>query len=742
MQHSYGLDAALNRSEKDLRYPISVALPLDDLANEFAHSPNYRRKIAELGERGYTHRRRVRGDGNCFYRSVGFAWLEALVARAASRDGSASTVEEEAALAAMLGGWPEASLFGDLAYEYMELLGMLRQLLGRGPAEALHIGSLLFEQLLMNLRFDLCVVLLVRLVVAAFLVNSAVDSDLCQTVVAQYGSVDAFVSSEVLPLGQEAEGTMIYLAAQELGTRMRIVQLDGKPGPLTDYQYPSEEYVSPLGVHICLLLRTGHYELLYHADMLKFKEAVELRGRCSYCHEPGSLPSDGLLACFHRMCTACASLASRSHNCADRCLLCTGAPIPRRPGSAPAGTRSVSSSAVVGTTILRDLGRRPLLPQDKVSCGDVPRSTEPWVPSACSANTLSSQLGCASVAGQAAARCRADGCDFFGSAETEGWCSRCFRESRHDAGGAGLGRRRSPVGGDGECRGGREATPPPPAAQHTALPGHLGCTCGYTCGTRVALQRHLAVVSSRAQAARSSPPRSPPARLRLSSGEGAQEKPPRAALVAPLAPPSPARAPAGEAPAESGEIPGGAAAAAAAAATATLAPPCPSGHTADAWGSPDGGRRLLSSRLQSRYAKDVAAAAAAVALDSCGVAGRLPADARASCLGCSCGYTCGTSRALERHLRRFPSGDPAHQPGLMDDTRDSPTEHGALALSAGAGGTTSFLLATWDATAATGGTPYLPPAPRRGALSPYTTRPSTAVAAGVWAGGVVCRSSC
>jgi len=39
---------------------------------------------------------------------------------------------------------------------------------------------------------------------------------------------------------------------------------------------------------------------------------------------------------------------------------------------------------------------------------------------------------------------------------------------------------------------------------------------------------------------------------------------------------------------------------------------------------------------------------------------------KVQCLGCSCGFTCGTTAALEKHLSKFP-GDLHHQPGVHED---------------------------------------------------------------------------
>lgn len=41
----------------------------------------YQRFADQIREKGYTHHRAVRGDGNCFWRSVSYAFLEKLIYR-------------------------------------------------------------------------------------------------------------------------------------------------------------------------------------------------------------------------------------------------------------------------------------------------------------------------------------------------------------------------------------------------------------------------------------------------------------------------------------------------------------------------------------------------------------------------------------------------------------------------------------------------------------------------------------
>ena len=46
-----------------------------DMREDFKFNEVLKRKIETLSERGYTHFRPVRGDGNCYYRAVGFGIL-------------------------------------------------------------------------------------------------------------------------------------------------------------------------------------------------------------------------------------------------------------------------------------------------------------------------------------------------------------------------------------------------------------------------------------------------------------------------------------------------------------------------------------------------------------------------------------------------------------------------------------------------------------------------------------------
>ena len=56
---------------------VSEKFPLQQLEQEFEADPVFKSKITKLGEK-YSQFRRIRPDGNCFFRAVGFRLFEKL----------------------------------------------------------------------------------------------------------------------------------------------------------------------------------------------------------------------------------------------------------------------------------------------------------------------------------------------------------------------------------------------------------------------------------------------------------------------------------------------------------------------------------------------------------------------------------------------------------------------------------------------------------------------------------------
>jgi len=299
---------ALLDMEINMRYPIGVATPLADLTTEFAHSSAHSSKIGDLVNRGYTRRRRVRGDGNCFYRALGHLWLDGLCVRAAARNASSESLAGCSKLLSM-----ESCRCPGLEEECDDLARAVRALL-RGEDASDDEGcwaKYLSHRLMVDQKFDLCLVSVLRQLVATFIVTGGEGE--CDLRPFLPESAEDFVREVILPMGKEAEGLVMRAAAELLQMHITIVHLDGSSGAAApEFHFPSEHYSSPIGLSACLLFRPGHYEVLYRAgDATSFADPEDLMGKCSCCMNLVSLRLADLRPCFHHVCETCSSQARR-----------------------------------------------------------------------------------------------------------------------------------------------------------------------------------------------------------------------------------------------------------------------------------------------------------------------------------------------------------------------------------------------------------------------------------------------
>ena len=85
MDTSHNQDDLILKQQEEIQKTIAASsdlvsdkLPLKTLEEEFANDEVYRSKIAKLSDK-YSEYRRIRPDGNCFFRAVGFRLFEWLL---------------------------------------------------------------------------------------------------------------------------------------------------------------------------------------------------------------------------------------------------------------------------------------------------------------------------------------------------------------------------------------------------------------------------------------------------------------------------------------------------------------------------------------------------------------------------------------------------------------------------------------------------------------------------------------
>lgn len=249
---------------------------LSSLAWDFRFNRDFGDKVRALEAMGYRGWRRVRGDGNCFYRAVGFGLLE----RLAAQEGARRTSWGEQ-ICHNLG----AVRFEDARHQagHEGLLDRVRRLAaGRAwdDTGANEVPVPVPTALRRSMRspgsaLDLALVRALRHVAAACLRKLAHDEEASAGIsyevvcLAQgYGGVEDFCQRVVLPMGTEAEGVVLGALPAALGVGLRVVLLDrrgAKDVPLCDYNVPAGALESGAPV-VHLQLRPGHYDLIYFGE--------------------------------------------------------------------------------------------------------------------------------------------------------------------------------------------------------------------------------------------------------------------------------------------------------------------------------------------------------------------------------------------------------------------------------------------------------------------------------------------
>jgi len=211
----------------------------DTLKEELQGNPNFIKKIPELETR-YKGLRRVRGDGNCFFRGFMFRYLENLLTESAETLNSVVT-----RLRGSLGylvevGYSETSieLFCDIAVETIE---------------GLHANPDI-EKLFSESGNADYLVWFSRLVCSGFIKHNRerflpfIDM-----------SIDDFCAKEIEPMGRECEQVQIIALCEYLQVNVRIEYLDSSDNETTSsHIFGLEE-----NLNIHLLYRPSHYDILY-----------------------------------------------------------------------------------------------------------------------------------------------------------------------------------------------------------------------------------------------------------------------------------------------------------------------------------------------------------------------------------------------------------------------------------------------------------------------------------------------
>lgn len=222
--------------------------PLEFLQVEYAGNEPFLMKIQEMGKR-YTHYRKTRRDGSCFYRAFLYRVFELIITHDDKklRDQLLEKVKGCASFLKQAGF--EGVVFSDVQDLFVEKLQSLKP-------------DMKTQELVEMFRtpdISNYLVLMLRFLTSSQLRNNAV---LYETFIDNGMPIEMFCQTEVEPIDKEADQIQIMALLTYLDVAIRIVYLDGN---LTSIQPTSmtipEDAKGPIG--IVLLYRPGHYDILY-----------------------------------------------------------------------------------------------------------------------------------------------------------------------------------------------------------------------------------------------------------------------------------------------------------------------------------------------------------------------------------------------------------------------------------------------------------------------------------------------
>ncbi|XP_042194133.1 ubiquitin thioesterase OTUB2 [Callorhinchus milii] len=218
------------------------------LGDEHPDDAIHQRKVEDLSKR-YACFRRTLGDGNCFYRALSFAYLEALLGNSKGVQKLRKILmRSKGELLSM--GFIE-STFENAFNTFMDVIDLV---------EADVSGAKLLAVFNDRNTSD-CLVLYLRLLTSAYLQKK---SEFFEYFLEGGMSIKDFCTQEVEPMAMESDHIHITALTQALNIPIQVEYMDKSNTAVNHHIFP--EGSKPL---VYLLYKPGHYDILYKANKSK-----------------------------------------------------------------------------------------------------------------------------------------------------------------------------------------------------------------------------------------------------------------------------------------------------------------------------------------------------------------------------------------------------------------------------------------------------------------------------------------
>lgn len=239
--------------EKEIAVEQPLISPKFDLAvllNEYHPDDTiYRQKISELYKK-FKFIRRTRGDGNCFFRAFGFAYLETLINNKEHIQSLRMIINQCTTDLTKLGY--HTFTIDDFKDVFFEVLDQLED-------ESMQTKDL-EEKIFCNSGVSDYLVVFLRLMVSCYL---QMNSDFYISFISEeYATMKDFCSHEVEPMYRESDHIHIIALTNAIKVPVGIIYLDRTTdqNKATQHNFPEDSEPS-----IFILYRPGHYDIISEA---------------------------------------------------------------------------------------------------------------------------------------------------------------------------------------------------------------------------------------------------------------------------------------------------------------------------------------------------------------------------------------------------------------------------------------------------------------------------------------------
>ncbi|TRM60070.1 peptidase C65 Otubain-domain-containing protein [Schizophyllum amplum] len=240
---------------------IDDAQPLAVLRAEYENgSPSFVQQIDWLEGKGFHAIRRTRGDGDCFYRSVAYLFVERLFF---APDPPLAVTQAASGLEATLQLLSRAG-FEDIVVSgfYEPLEELIKNIIQPVDGQVLTLNGLL--QGFQDPMTSNCIVTYLRMLTSAKIRTEPDDFApfLIHPELGEMMDPRTFCEVNVDPTGKEADHVQMTALSQALGLNIDVAYLDGRSADgaveFVQFRNAAEENELPM----VLLYRPGHYDIL------------------------------------------------------------------------------------------------------------------------------------------------------------------------------------------------------------------------------------------------------------------------------------------------------------------------------------------------------------------------------------------------------------------------------------------------------------------------------------------------